>query len=73
MRRLSPPSRLAFLGFVWLALFALLFPVGDALGLWPAPPQGGFAGSDFVAGLLFSVALLVTLAENRKPCRSQAR
>ena len=65
MKRLSPPSRLAALGFVCLALFALLFSIGDALGFWPAPPVGGFAGSDLVAGLLFGVVLLVTLTVSR--------
>ena len=67
MKRLLPPSRLAALGFVWLALFALLFTIGDALGAWPAPPLGGLAGRDLVAGLLFGVVLLVTLAVRRKP------
>ena len=67
MKQLSPSSRLAAIGFVWLALFALLFTTGDALGVWPFPPMGGFAGSDLVAGLLFGVVLLVTLAVSRKP------
>ncbi len=54
-------ARLAVAGGIWLALFAALFTTGSALDLWPPPPAGGFRGVDLAAGLLFGVALLVSL------------
>jgi hypothetical protein len=69
VRRPWTPSRLAALGLVGLSLFALLFTVGDALGLWPEPPQGLFAGSDLAAGLLFGVVLFGMLAAGGRSVR----
>jgi hypothetical protein len=69
VKRPWTPSRLAALGLVGLALFAVLFRVSDALGLWPEPPQGGFAGSDLAAGLLFGVVLLGMLAAGGRSAR----
>jgi hypothetical protein len=62
-----PPAagRLAAAGLAWLALFSLLFTVGNAAGLWPPPPEGGFSGVDLAAGLAFGVALLVSLVVGR--------
>ena len=61
----SPQARLAVAGLAGLAGFALLFSVGHALGAWPGPPVGGFAGTDLVAGILFAVALLAVLLRGR--------
>ena len=60
-----PHARLAIAGLAGLAAFGLIFTIGDALGVWPAPPLGGFAGVDIAAGLLFGVALLVVLLRGR--------
>jgi len=61
----SPQARLAVAGLAALAAFGLLFSIGHALGAWPGPPLGGFAGTDLVAGILFAVALLVVLLRVR--------
>lgn len=64
---MSPPPhrRLAVAGLAALAVFALVFSAGHAFGIVPAPPLGGFAGTDLAAGLLFGVALLVVLVRGR--------
>ena len=61
----SPQARLAIAGLAGLAGFALVFSIGHALGAWPGPPLGGFAGTDLIAGILFAVALLVVLLRGR--------
>ena len=65
MKPQSPHARLAFAGLAGLAAFGLLFSIGHALGVWPGPPLGGFAGTDLAAGLLFGVVLLVVLWRGR--------
>ena len=52
-------------GLVWLALFGLLFTIGSAFALWPAPAEGGFRGTDLCAGLAFGLALLAGLLWKR--------
>ncbi len=66
MKRPGSAGRLAAAGLAWLALFSLLFSVGNAFGLWPAPPDGGFAGIDLAAGLLLGLALFATLVAGRR-------
>ncbi len=63
--RLEPHSRLAIAGLSWLALFAVLYALGDALGLWPAPPEGGLHDTDLYAGLAFGIVLLAVLLARR--------
>jgi hypothetical protein len=55
----TPLARLVLAGFVWIAIFSLLFSIGVGLDVWPRPPHGGFQGIDLVAGLAFGVALLL--------------
>jgi len=67
------PRALALLGaagLAWLALFSLVFTVGSSLGVWPAIPEGGFAGTDLAAGLLFALALLWSLLARPNPRHS---
>lgn len=54
-------SRLVVAGAFWLALFAALFTIGSAFGLWPQPPEGAFRGVDLFSGLAFGLLLLVFL------------
>ena len=61
----TPPARLAVAGLAGLAGFVLLFSIGHALGVWPGPPLGGFAGTDLVAGIVFAIVLLVVLLRGR--------
>lgn len=63
--RPGPPARLAAVVFAGLAAFGLLFSIGHALGAWPGPPLGGFAGTDLVAGIAFAVVLLAVLVRGR--------
>ncbi|HYX19294.1 MAG TPA: hypothetical protein VFA98_00410 [Thermoanaerobaculia bacterium] len=65
MRPPGPHGRLAVTALAGLAAFGLLFSIGHALGIWPGPPLGGFAGTDLVAGIVFSVVLLVVLWRDR--------
>jgi hypothetical protein len=48
-------------GLVWLALFSLLYTLGDEIGAWPNLPPGSFQGVDLVAGFAGAVALLTAL------------
>lgn len=61
----GPGARLAAAGLAGLAVFALVFSIGHAIGVWPGPPLGGFAGTDLAAGILFGIALLVVLLRGR--------
>ena len=54
-------ARLAAAAAVLLALFATLFTAGSALGVWPQPPAGAFAGWDLWLGLAVGLGLLVHL------------
>lgn len=65
MRPPGPHGRLAVTALAGLAAFGLLFSIGHALGAWPGPPLGGFAGTDLVAGIVFAVVLLVVLWRGR--------
>jgi len=46
-------------GLVWVALFSVLYTVGDEVGAWPKLPAGAFLNLDLVAGLAAGVALTV--------------
>jgi len=48
-------------GLVWLALFSLVYTLGDEIGAWPSLPPGSFQGVDLVAGFAGCVALLAAL------------
>ena len=61
----TPHARLAVAGLAGLAVFALIFSLGHAFGVWPGPPLGGFAGSDLAAGILFAATLLIVLIRGR--------
>ena len=45
-------------GLVWLALFSLVYTLGDEIGAWPNLPPGSFQGVDQVAGFAGATALL---------------
>ncbi len=60
-----PHRRLALAGLAGLAVFAPVFSLGRAVGVWPGPPVGGFAGTDLAAGLVFAVVLLAVLVRGR--------
>ena len=49
------------LGAGALALFAILFTAGSALGVWPLLPPGAFLGWDLSVGLAGGLLLLVSL------------
>jgi hypothetical protein len=57
----SSAARAAVVLALFLALFSGLYTAGAALGVWPPPPEGGFAESDLAAGFAFGLVLLVTL------------
>ncbi|HEV8610377.1 MAG TPA: hypothetical protein VGS98_09975 [Thermoanaerobaculia bacterium] len=60
----SPTSsllRATAIGLVWLALFALVYTLGDEMGAWPKPPLGALRDLDLIVGLLAGVAVLVAL------------
>jgi hypothetical protein len=58
-------GRLAAAGFLWLALFALLYSAGTSLDLWPPPPEDAFRDWDLYAGLAFAVLLFAALVRGR--------
>jgi hypothetical protein len=72
MSESSPSSRSSLLkataiGVAWLALFALVYTLGDEMGAWPKPSLGALSDLDLVVGLLAGVAVLVALlAPGRK-------
>lgn len=49
-----------------LALFAILFTAGAALGAWPQLPPGAFWGWDLWVGLAVSLLLLVYLLRGKR-------
>lgn len=51
----------ALFGVVWLALFSLLYTLGDEIGAWPSLPPGSFKNVDLVAGFAGAVALFAAL------------
>lgn len=54
----------AVFGFLWLALFSILYTAGERLGVWP-PPSGAFQDWDLAIGALGAAALAVALAAGR--------
>ncbi len=53
--------RTAVAGLVWLALFSLLYTLGEENGAWPKLPAGVFGGWDLVIGLAAGLALAAAL------------
>lgn len=58
-------TRLALSGAALLALFAVLFTAGSALGAWPSTPVGAFLGWDLRVGLGVGAAWLIALLMRR--------
>lgn len=56
---------------MWLALFSVLFTVGDELGAWPTLTPGSFRNLDLVAGLIAGLLLLIVFLTPAR--RSQSR
>jgi hypothetical protein len=48
-------------GLVWLALFSLLYTLGDEIGAWPNLPPGSFRNVDLFVGFAGAIALLAAL------------
>jgi hypothetical protein len=48
-------------GLVWLALFSLLYTLGDEIGVWPNLPPGSVQSVDLVAGFAGALALSAAL------------
>ena len=63
---MSGPARVAAAVAVFLGLFALLYSLGSAVGVWPPPPEGGFHGADLAAGFAFGLVLLAALLVPRR-------
>jgi hypothetical protein len=64
--------KLSATGFLWLAVFALLYTIGARLDLWPAASLGmKWHDVDLWAGLAFGVVLLAALVAggSREPLR----
>jgi hypothetical protein len=53
--------RLALAAAALLAVFAVLFTAGSALGVWPQAPADAFAGWDLRVGTAAAVGLLASL------------
>ena len=58
---MSGVGKLLLLGAGVLALFAILFTAGSALGVWPLLPPGAFLGWDLSVGLAGGLLLLLSL------------
>lgn len=56
-----PTARIVLFAAGILALFAVLFTAGSALGAWPALPRGAFLGWDLWVGLAVGLALWLRL------------
>lgn len=54
-------GRAALAGLAWLALFSLLYTLGDEIGAWPKLPPGAFANVDLAVGIGTGVLLLAVL------------
>ena len=65
-----PPVRTIALGLLWLALFSLLYPLGEQSGAWPRVALGRLSDLDLVVGFLAVSAVLVALLRN--PRRASA-
>ena len=53
-------------GLLWLALFSLLYSLGDEIGAWPNLAPGSFRDVDLFAGFAGAIALLVALVLPRR-------
>jgi len=62
----SGVGKLALLAAGVLALFAILFTAGSALGVWPLLPPGAFLGWDLWVGLAFGLVVLVYLVRRER-------
>ena len=59
--------RATAIGLAWLALFSLVYTVGEEIGAWPKPPLGALRDLDLIVGFLAGLgALGVFLAPGRK-------
>jgi hypothetical protein len=58
-------ARRSVFGFVWLALFSLLYTAGDAFGLWPELPPGVLQDLDLAVGAVGLAALCLWLVLRR--------
>ena len=56
-----PLTKAVAAGLVWLALFSLVYTLGDEIGAWPNLPPASFQGVDLVAGFAGAVALSAAL------------
>lgn len=54
-------GRAALAGLAWLAVFALLYTLGEGIGAWPKLPPGAFQDVDLVAGFVAGLGLLAYL------------
>ena len=57
LRRAAP----ALAALAWLAVFSLLYTLGDEVGAWPKLPPGAFVNLDLYAGLIAGLLLLAVL------------
>ena len=62
---MSSGARRAAFGFLWLALFAILYTSGERLGVWPPLPPGAFRDWDLAIGALGAAGLVVALSTGR--------
>ncbi len=58
-------TRRVALGFLWLAVFSILYTAGEALGLWPQMPPGAFRDLDLIVGAAGLAALCAWLLRPR--------
>lgn len=65
LRRAAP----ALAALAWLAVFSLLYTLGEEVGAWPKLPPGAFVNLDLYAGLIAGLVLAVVLLfpPTRKP------
>jgi hypothetical protein len=55
-------------GLVWLAIFALVYTLGNEVGAWPKPPLGALRDLELVAGFLgAAAAFFLLLSPGRAP------
>jgi hypothetical protein len=63
-----PAVRTVALGLLWLAIFSLLYTLGDESGAWPTIPVGRFRDLELFVG--FAGGVLVLFALIRRPRQS---
>lgn len=59
-----PPVRTIGLGLLWLALFSLLYTLGEESGAWPVIALGRLRDLELFVGFLTVSAVLVALLRN---------